>query len=366
MAPTGRKGQPLVALILVIGGWALLRALNWTSPFQEESVQAAQTVMSRPAAEAASLSYPVEMAGQSQELPSQGTASPDVLWVDSLNALGNALRSEGAVRYPRPAQRAAVVQKISEGTSQLLRAGPPTTDPEPAVGRAKESVLRDSVAQTAAPRWGVDGWLFWREGGGSLVPASADRPASYGASQAGLVARYFVGQSRSTFLFARASKALDTGGETDWALGGGTRPISSVPVVALTELRATHRQGNWHLRPAVTLVTELPPLSISEKVNLEAYVQAGYVGGDFPTPFADGQLRVERRLGDFSGAKLRVGAGAWGGAQEGAARFDLGPTASLHFDLGKMPVRLSADYRLRTAGNAEPSSGFALTLSSGF
>ncbi|NNC59553.1 MAG: hypothetical protein HKO05_06120 [Erythrobacter sp.] len=222
------------------------------------------------------------------------------------------------------------------------------------------------MAHAAGSRWGVDGWLFWREGRGSLSPAGVDRLASYGASQAGLVARYFIGQSRSAFVFARASKALDTGGETDLAVGGGIRPISSVPVVALTEMRGTHLQGSWHVRPAVTLVTELPPLSISEKTSLEAYAQAGYVGGDFATPFADGQIRLERKLGNFGGAELRVGAGTWGGAQEGAARLDLGPTASLHFDLDEVPVRLTADYRLRAAGDAEPGSGFALTLSSAF
>ncbi len=68
-------------------------------------------------------------------------------------------------------------------------------------------------------------------------------------------------------------------------------------------------------------------------------------------------------MGDFD---LRAGAGAWGGAQEDAARLDIGPSASVSFQLGEGRGRLAADYRIRVAGDAEPSSGPALTLSAGF
>ena len=99
----------------------------------------------------------------------------------------------------------------------------------------------------------------------------------------------------------------------------------------------------------------------------EAYVQAGYVGGRFETAFVDGQARIDRRLmrlGDDE--EVRAGVGAWGGAQKGAARLDVGPTASVAFRLGDAPSRIAVDYRLRVAGDAAPASGPAVTFSAGF
>ena len=64
--------------------------------------------------------------------------------------------------------------------------------------------------------------------------------------------------------------------------------------------------------------------------------------------------------------ELRVGVGAWGGAQKQAARFDIGPTASVAFRLGEARARLAVDYRLQVAGHAAPASGPAVTFSAGF
>ena len=94
--------------------------------------------------------------------------------------------------------------------------------------------------------------------------------------------------------------------------------------------------------------------------------QAGYVGGKYASAFADGQLRAERPLAEFGDAKLTAGGGAWGGAQKGAARLDIGPSASLQLKLGQTSSRLSMDWRFRVAGAAEPASGPALTISAGF
>ena len=75
---------------------------------------------------------------------------------------------------------------------------------------------------------------------------------------------------------------------------------------------------------------------------------------------------MERPVAEVGDLGLRVGAGAWGGAQEGASRLDVGPTAAETFRLGDVRARLAADYRVRVAGEAEPASGPALTVSAGF
>ncbi len=111
--------------------------------------------------------------------------------------------------------------------------------------------------------------------------------------------------------------------------------------------------------------------SESERIDTTAgrfrgYAQAGYVGGEFATAFADGSLVVESVAKRFEHGALALGLGAWGGAQEATERLDAGPTASMDLRVGGGTVRLAADYRFRIAGDAKPSSGAALTLSSSF
>jgi urocanate hydratase len=98
----------------------------------------------------------------------------------------------------------------------------------------------------------------------------------------------------------------------------------------------------------------------------ELYAQAGYVGGRYATPFVDGQARIDRGVADVGPATLRAGAGAWGGAQKGAARLDIGPSVSVSLQTGRVHSRMAVDYRIRVAGDARPATGPALTISAGF
>ena len=72
-----------------------------------------------------------------------------------------------------------------------------------------------------------------------------------------------------------------------------------------------------------------------------------------------GQVAVSRPLwGDFS-----AGLGAWGGAQPGLNRFDVGPRLSIR--VGRR-MRAHLDYRLNVSGNAAPGSGGVVTLAGDF
>lgn len=219
-----------------------------------------------------------------------------------------------------------------------------------------------------ARRWRVDGWALWREGSGFARSPSTSRISGYGGSQAGATFRYQLAENspRAPFAYARVSRALLDGGETEAGLGIGARPIASVPLTVQAELRVTDAQTGVLFRPVVLAVTEFPSWKLSERVRAEAYAQGGYIGGDYATPFADGQVRIDRRVAQVGGAELRLGAGVWGGAQKDAARIDTGPTASLEFEIGEVPIRLSVDYRTRVAGDAAPGSGVAVTIVGGF
>jgi hypothetical protein len=132
------------------------------------------------------------------------------------------------------------------------------------------------------------------------------------------------------------------------------------------EARVTATAQGTEVRPAAFAVTELPPARLPLGAVGEAYLQAGWVGGRFATAFIDGHVRIDRPLARVGDAEVSAGAAAWGGAQKGAARLDVGPSARVSFRLGDGRGRVAADYRFRVAGDAQPASGPALTLSAGF
>lgn len=218
-----------------------------------------------------------------------------------------------------------------------------------------------------ADRWSLDGWAFWRDGSNSSL-VSAGRAPTYGASQAGAVLNYRLAPSsrRDPRAYARVYRALIDQGETEVAAGASVRPIANVPVRAHAELRLTEFQMSTEVRPAAFVTTELPVLQLPMGLRAEGYAQAGYVGGKASTAFADGQVHLMRDLKRFDLGALSIGGAAWAGAQEGAERVDVGPSMRVDVSIAQTPARLSVDYRERIAGDAEPPSGVAVTLSTRF
>jgi hypothetical protein len=218
----------------------------------------------------------------------------------------------------------------------------------------------------------LDAWAFWRQGS-NAAQVSVGRVPIYGASQAGAVLQYRLAPAarRDPRLYARAYRALVRQGESEVALGASARPLGRVPLRLAGEVRVTDSAFGTALRPAAFAVTELAPLALPLETQLEAYVQAGWVGGEGATGFADGQASLTREVEQVAAttanaARLRIGAGAWGGAQDGAQRIDIGPTMRVDVTLGDVPARLSLDWRERVGGTAGPESGLAATLSTRF
>ncbi|RNJ63798.1 MAG: hypothetical protein EDM03_05330 [Porphyrobacter sp. IPPAS B-1204] len=195
----------------------------------------------------------------------------------------------------------------------------------------------------------------------------------YGASQTGAVLQYRLapGSDHDPRAYARAYRALVRRGESELAVGASARLARRVPLRAAGEVRYTDAAFSNTWRPAAYVVTELNPAGLPLGTQLEAYGQAGWVGGPDPTGFADGQASVTgevRRVASLSDNALRfsLGAAAWGGAQKDAQRIDVGPTLRLDLRVGAVPARLSVDWRERVGGDAGPDSGLAATLSTQF
>jgi len=212
--------------------------------------------------------------------------------------------------------------------------------------------------RASASRWSGSAWLFLREGRSSgLAPAG-----TLGGSQAGGRINYRINadRERALALSARLYLPIERLQGFEAALGLDWRPLRDLPLHVLAERRQRlGRDGRSDF--SLTLYGGGEQRLLRGKLRIEAYGQAGIVGIEERDLFADGAVRASVRLGP-----AELGAGAWGGAQPGASRLDIGPQATIRLPLGPTNLRASAEWRFRVGGDAAPGSGPALTLSTDF
>ena len=396
-----RRGQPLLALVLLLGAWVSARAVMWEPKAALHIDLSSVFVDLETSGPTPDLSTDARL-GEQAQTPARQSAFPEMR-DDPAFAEAPALAEPEAPFVPyaprpepgrsefgplpvtpprqdlppsRPLEFAPVPAKATIGHHLLWMAALAHV-PMPAAltGQLRQTGADPHLAPAAGhagspgpKRWSVDSWVLWRRGsvaastGGLLTP-------SYGASQAGAVVRYRLAPSSGLrpAAYLRTTAALNGSSERDAALGLQLRPVARLPIALYGEARMTAVPGQTYIRPAAYAVTELAPFALPLGLRGELYGQAGYVGGRNATGFADGQLRVDGRLAELGRGDLRLGGGLWGGAQKGASRLDAGPTLTIGQALGGSgSLRLGADWRFRLAGKAAPGSGPAVTLSAGF
>lgn len=354
-----KRGQPLLFLGLLFTGWVLIRVVTWTSPWLIELPTSVFQFEPRTAASRTAVQSP----------------SSDELFSFEGASRSSTVRTDPGVFVSSPSLKPGVpaVPVVSADESSLQFGGPEKpsslsneTDKLETGQRLSISPViraRQDVAVKPTDRWHFDGWLFLRNGPARTLD-SAVRSSSYGTSQLGAILSYRHSDEMSSYV--RASHAPGRLGDTEGALGLAIRPVASIPVDARVEVRVNESQGSTDVRPAAFLTAGFEEDNLLFGLRTRGYGQAGYVGGEFATVFADGALQTERKVAATRLGGIFVGAGVWGGAQKDASRFDAGPTTSLELDAVEIPLRLSLDYRVRIAGNAQPSSGPAITVSTSF
>ena len=384
-ADHARRGAPLMMLATVIGVWVAYRAIAWEGPIFENAQPVTVDQTATPpqiVRRAAPYGSDMQVAMPDLQMPNFGmdqdispvriAYSAAQLAYRGGRSLGRSWATNGLQGRP-PMEDSNFVEDASTpypaaafgipSPVMASAAGVPQTANSSAQQLAPQ--IAAEFRQLAPSRWSGDAWALFRQGSDSAL--SALRP-SYGRSQAGAVLRYDLapGSSRRPQAYARATTALAGPRQRELAAGLSARPISSVPLRAHLEGRVFDTQFGTETRAAAFVVTELPMAELPGGFSAETYAQAGFVTGEFATPFVDGQVRVTRAVVQGRGFRVEAGAGAWGGAQEGTGRLDVGPTVSVTVPLGRVNARLAADYRFRVVGEAEPASGPALTLSAGF
>lgn len=267
-----------------------------------------------------------------------------------------------AITLPPHQRRAADPSRVALAMVGLLSPGNPWCA-APAIMRPPPQVMPipgTRPAPTAkGSRFSASAWLLLRDGGS---PAPGLGGGQLGGGQAGLRIAYALGTSRRVALVARLTSPLSGPGR-EAAIGVEWRP-TRLPIRLVAEHRFALGRGKGG--PGVALIGGTGPARIAAGFDLETYGQAGVIRRTRTEPYADGAARLSRPLASLGKVRVDLGLGAWGGAQRGAARLDLGPSLGLRAPVGGKTVRLSLEWRQRVAGSARPASGPALSIGSDF
>lgn len=372
------RGEPLVALVLVAVIWVSFRASSWAFELAPEGAETGDFEPA-PMALAAPSSQPVRRAEAVVTEPAeaeQAIAGKAVMRLDMPRSGRMAPKALARARKAAPVRTFAANPVSQQAAGQTPVRAVRVALPPAQTAALAQQVTGASAAAAPAPyrarseaatvdRWSADAWVFWRRGSDAPVTPGSQ---GYGRSQAGAVIRLAMVPASVLRPQAhlRASAALEGPREREVAAGISARPVPPLPARVAAEARVTETDFGTEVRPAVYAVTQIPPFDLPAGLTGETYVQGGYVGGTYDTAFIDGQLGIVREFSQSHTSRFRLGAGIWGGAQRGASRLDIGPSAQFAFRIGGANARLSADYRFRIAGDARPASGPALTLSAGF
>ena len=207
--------------------------------------------------------------------------------------------------------------------------------------------------QARFDRLSLSSWALMR---GKPGPDSLANSGMLGGSEAGARLLWRLDPRLAATLRTSAPISSQRGMEA--ALGIRYQPFTAWPVAVTLERRHGFKDYG---RNAFALFAEggVYGRPVPLQSRLDGYFQAGVVDFNNPDWFVDGQVAISRHIW----RNLSAGFGAWGGAQPGLSRLDVGPRLSINFGRG---ARAHADYRLNVAGNAQPGSGATVTLAGDF
>jgi hypothetical protein len=332
MTPVSR---PLRALGVTLGGWTMMRVVAlW--PVSGVAVEA----------------RPVDAARAAPASPVVAMPLDDDVPLFAQRPLSN----RGMKALGHTQQMALVREMATLSAAPTMPDLPQEAESAQAVDAPVEA--RTAVAPGLPPanphnRFSGSAWALMR-GDGAPSLASGGQ---LGGSQIGMRLFYTPGPEAFA-ITARVSAPLSQPSGREAAIGIALRGRNAG---LIAEQRFALNKGGRDA-PAVFAYGGVSDVNLPGGLKLDGYAQAGLVGIKNPAAFVDGAIRVERTVLTADKASLAVGAGAWGGAQPGASRFDVGPQVVAHITLDKTNLRVSAEWRQRIAGDAAPASGPSVTV----
>jgi hypothetical protein len=258
----------------------------------------------------------------------------------------------------RPSPEAQAEWRLA--SNEIIPAPPPAV-PRPPSPQPGFDILPPAASPS---RWSGSAWLFARPDQGRTGLAAGGQ---LGGSQTGVRLAYRLTDlgPGSVALAGRVSTPLRSAKGAEAAVGIDWYPVKKLPFRLSVERRVEiGREGRnaWSAYAAGGFYRGGLPGGL----ELNGYGQAGVVGARSRDLFADGAVRVGKPLALSGGKRLVIGAGAWGAAQPGASRLDIGPRAALSVPVAGATVTGAIDWRIRVTGDAEPGSGAAFTLAADF
>ncbi len=356
---------------LVAAGWRPVApaALPGTAPAPVPPPQLIRIVHEAASGRGAPAYSPAWSLGPSPAVPTGRVRDEDV-----------PLAGSPAEGTPAPARRGPTAHALATDGYRGLRAG----DRRAAARQFEAALAADPEAPQAGAwaaelaalrrRWGVEAYVLARGPGAS--DALAAGPV-LGGGQAGAELRFIPDPMarRPIAAFARVSSAAGRDGGLDpdsaeAAVGVRWRPLSRVPLALDAERRfalGALSRNAWAGRLSGGAAVE--GRVAGRTLLVESWGEGGVVesrgGIDL---YAGGQVRGATPLATLGRMTIDAGAGAWGAGQrsfgETSSRLDLGPSTRIR--LGDWPVSAQIDYRVRVAGDAEPGTGPAVTVSGSF
>lgn len=331
MTPTSR---PLRALGVVLGGWT-----------------AARVVALWPANVAAELPI-IDAAIAAPPIPAVAIPLDDDVPLFASKPLS-----------PRGMKALARVQQTKAARAQQLAAvltrSPVASEPAPAPSRidrpepAPTAIAPGLPLKPTISHWSGSAWALMRGDSASSLASGGQ----LGGSQIGARLFYTPGPE-ALAVTARISAPLGLPVGREAAIGIALRGHN---VGLIAEQRFALDKGGRDA-PAIFGYAGLSDVKLARGLTLDGYAQAGVVGVKNPAAFIDGAIRIETPVLTSGKSSLSIGAGAWGGAQPGTSRVDIGPQIVARVPIGEQTMRISAEWRERIAGNAAPASGPAMTV----
>ena len=249
--------------------------------------------------------------------------------------------------------------------SEAARTGTPSQTSLPSLPRSPDAAPGSILHPRRFPNLSISAWAILRPAGSGLNLATNGQ---LGASQAGIRVQQpllQIGQRLPIAFNLRVSAPLDQKLGREAGFGLATRPVKQVPVELILERRLALDRGGRNAF-AVIAAGGFNDKRLVSKVSLSGYAQTGIVGFARGDGFVDAALQIEQALLERGHTGLRLGAGIWGAAQPSVARIDVGPILAVKQRIGPASLRISAEYRLRVAGQARPASGPALSIGTDF
>ncbi len=297
-------------------------------------------------------------------LPTRSGASPVMMAVavppEPLPALPLSAAAPAQASYSPPSPFEMASQAYARLAAGDRRGAARLFDAAIAAGPDPRAAQWQRDRQALSRRWSGEAYALLRDGG-TAGPA-ASPVLGGGQSGASLAWTLDPLARRPLAIVARSNAASDDAESAQAAIGVRWRPLAGVSISAerLIAIGATAR-NDWTLRIAAGADGKQGP------VGWNGYGEAGVLGnGDI---YAGGQARALLPLAHVGRIRLSAGPGGWASIQTGGvttSRVDVGPSLVASAPIGSFAVDVAADWRFRVAGNAEPGSGPALTVSTRF